>query len=125
MDTSPHPAPPRPQPTIIFAAAQLFRPALLAAGGADSPLDLPLPTIVDWPDCDERGVWNGLYEPEDWVAWMSALKLNYANQGSTPADFERGVRVTQTLENDIMHAAELKGFRYIPQIVSRSSPDPY
>ena len=55
---------------------------------------------------------------------MSALKLNYANQGSTPADFERGVRVTQTLENDIMHAAELKGFRYIPQIVSRTVPRP-
>ena len=65
-------------------------------------------------------MWNNP-EAADWVEWMSALKLNYANHGSTPADFERGVRVTQTMEPEVMHAAELKGFRYIPQIVRTST----
>ena len=50
--------------------AQLFRPALAAtAAAADAlVLDLPLPTVVDWPDTEERGVWNG---PEDqpWMLW--------------------------------------------------------
>lgn len=48
-----------------------------------------------------------------WVEWMSALKLNHANQASTPADFHSGVRVTQQMEPELMRAAALRGFRYV------------
>ena len=42
----------------------------MISAGDISGVDLPLPSVVDWPDCDERGVWNGLYQPEDWVEWV-------------------------------------------------------
>eukprot|EP01047_Picozoa_sp_COSAG01_P051338 COSAG01_NODE_5286_length_4356_cov_15.681466_4_plen_657_part_00 len=105
-------------PGLYYAVqtlSQLLRPAL-AGGTTRGMVELPLPSVVDWPDTEERGVWNGVCD-EDWVEWMSAMKLNFANQGSTPAVFQRGVRVTQTMEPEMMHAAALRGFRYVPQIV--------
>lgn len=92
-----------------------MRPCLgtsLTAGTAE----LALPCVVDWPDADERGVWNGVCD-QDWLEWMCSMKLNFANQGSTPDTFRRGVRMTQTMEPEMMHAASLRGFRYVPQIV--------
>ena len=40
--------------------AQLCRPALAAAAATgEDTFDLPLPEVLDWPDTEERGVWNG------------------------------------------------------------------
>ena len=104
-------------PGLYYGAqtlVQMFQPAFARSVGGS--LDLPLPCVVDWPDAQERGVWNNDDVPQ-WVEWMSVMKLNYANQGSTPANFQRGVRVTQTMEEDVMHTACLRGFRFVPQIV--------
>jgi hypothetical protein len=94
--------------------SQVLRPALASA--AAGTVEFPLARVIDWPDADERGVWNGVCDAH-WVEWMSSMKMNFSNQGSTPDTFQRGVRVTQTMEPDMMHAAALRGFRYVPQIV--------
>lgn len=77
--------------------------------------ELPLPHVLDWPDTEERGVWNGP-ENETWMRWKSALKLNYGNQQSVPEDFVRGEPVVQHMQPELMAKAAARGFRYVPQI---------
>lgn len=96
--------------------AQLYRPALAAMASTEvGGCELPLPHVLDWPDTEERGVWNGP-ENETWMRWKSALKLNYGNQQSVPEDFVRGEPVVQHMQPELMAKAAARGFRYVPQI---------
>lgn len=52
---------------------QLLLPTVRGTGDA-ATVDLPLGTIVDWPDLEERGQWGGT--ALDDLAWLSDLKYN-------------------------------------------------
>jgi hypothetical protein len=95
---------------------QLFRPVLQARGQLGSvAARLPLPRVVDYPDVEERGIWGGLFTASR-LDWMAGLKLNYANQGSSP-DFSRDRPVTAEMEPELMRHAAERGLRFVPEIV--------
>lgn len=48
---------------------------------------IPLAHIVDWPDVDERGLWNF---DLDLIPWIASLKLNFAKVPSGVKHIEKG-----------------------------------
>jgi hypothetical protein len=112
------------EPGLFYGGMTLLQ--LLEAGRDEAgTIRLPLVTIRDWPAMEERGVWNHSF-PEEWIPWMSSMKLNYSNMWTvTLQKFERGVRNRATIETDLMKRASLRGFRYIPQILHLNFLDRY
>lgn len=58
--------------TGLYYGAQTLR-QLLSAGMTPGGVKIPLASVTDWPDMEERGIWNS---PRV-VPSLSALKLNY------------------------------------------------
>ena len=88
---------------------QLLEPAL-----SRQTISIPLAKIVDWPDLEERGVWN-FPKPEEWVPWMASLKLNFGKMAETKINpIERGKPGSVTLNMDLYESARLQGFEYQP-----------
>ena len=80
-------------------------------------VSIPLVEVTDWPDIEERGLWN-FPRPADWILWMSSLKLNYGKMASTqPARIERGRKNHMTIDRELMLKARLRGFNYVPYII--------
>ena len=78
---------------------------------------IPLPRVIDWPDMDERGLWN-FPDPESWIPWMSSLKLNYGKMASTDLDPVRRREPNHArIDRDLMARARLTGFRYVPYLL--------
>ncbi len=66
-------------PGLYYAAKtmrQLMRPTL--AGGS---VDIPIMTMTDWPDMEDRGTWGT--ENYDHLEWMSDRKMNIVEQISS------------------------------------------
>ncbi len=55
---------------------QLIKPGLTEDGAA-----IPLVSITDWPDLEDRGLWGG--DSSEQIRWMSDRKMNYDEQIST------------------------------------------
>ena len=88
---------------------QLLEPAL-----SPQTISIPLAKITDWPDLEERGVWN-FPKPEEWVPWMASLKLNFGKMAETKVNpIERGKPGSVTLNMDLYESARLQGFEYQP-----------
>jgi len=66
----------------LYYGAQTLRQLLAAKLTRDSII-IPLAVVTDWPDMEERGVWNSPFEA---IPWMAALKLNHQTYvcGQTP-----------------------------------------
>ena len=65
---------------VLYAAAtlcQLLKPYLTPQRAV-----IPLVDIVDWPDLEERGLWN-FPDPPNWIPWLAAMKLNYGKMADT------------------------------------------
>ncbi len=98
----------------LYGAVTLAQ-LLDASAGADS-LELPLSEIVDWPEIEERGVWN-FPDEQSWVPWMAGLKLNYGKMAGTGLGrVERGRPVAAEIDADLMVRARRRGFAYVPMI---------
>ncbi|MBK9169531.1 MAG: hypothetical protein IPM24_19000 [Bryobacterales bacterium] len=100
---------------VAYAARtlhQLLEPTL------DQPaVAIPLATVVDWPDFDERGLWN-FPDAAAWVPWMAGLKLNYGKMATTRLrPVERGGSNGVIIETDLYARAKRMAFRYVPYIV--------
>ncbi|MEW6750799.1 MAG: glycoside hydrolase family 20 zincin-like fold domain-containing protein [Candidatus Latescibacterota bacterium] len=65
---------------------QLLRAPAVPA--ADSPVEVPLVRVVDWPDLDERGQWGGNSESD--LAWTARWKLNLLEASASPGMDARG-----------------------------------
>jgi len=52
---------------------------LLTAKLMPGEIIVPLASITDWPDFDERGVWNVDYKYPGIIPWMAAYKLNFTH----------------------------------------------
>ena len=88
---------------------QLLEPAF-----SPQTISIPLAKITDWPDLEERGVWN-FPKPEEWVPWMASLKLNFGKMAETKINpIERGKPGSVTLNMDLYESARLQGFEYQP-----------
>lgn len=60
---------------VYYGARTLCQ--LLERGVEKERIAIPLATVVDWPDFDERGIWN--FGHNDEIEWRASLKLNYLN----------------------------------------------
>ena len=90
---------------------------LLAATLSPERVSLPLVRVTDWPDLDERGLWNFPDEAES-IPGLAALKLNYGKMAATSiAPIERGKTNQATIEKEAMLASRRRAFNYSPYIL--------
>ncbi len=101
-------------PGLYYAAATMSQ--LLTRGGGNT-LIVPLATVMDWPDIEERGMWN-FSDPGEWIPWMSEMKLNYGKMVATDLQkIVRGHPNRAVIDRDLMLEARLMGFNYLPFIM--------
>lgn len=100
---------------VYYACQTLIQ--LLEPEMSRDQVHIPLAEVMDWPDMDERGLWN-FPEPEAWIPWLAALKLNYGKMASTQLDpIERGRRNRATIDCELLEAARRRAFNYLPYIL--------
>ena len=97
---------------------------LMAAHHKPGRIKLPIVEVVDWPDLEERGVWNSPETPE-WIEWMASLKLNFGNHSPQLQQIERGKPNRATLDTELLAFAENRAFALVPQIVHLNFLDRY
>jgi len=80
-------------------------------------IHVPLLQVVDWPDMDQRGLWN-FPEVGTWIEWLAAMKLNYGKMADTQLfPVRRGRRNSATIDVERMQRARRFGFEYLPYVV--------
>ena len=90
---------------------------LLAATLTPERVIVPLAHITDWPDFDERGLWNFPDEAE-WIPELAALKLNYGKMAATRLEtIERDKTNQAIIEKEQMLASRCRAFNYSPYIL--------
>ena len=100
---------------VYYACQTLIQ--LLEPEMSRDQVHIPLAEVMDWPDTDERGLWN-FPEPEAWIPWLAALKLNYGKMASTQLHpIERGRRNRATIDRELLEAARRRAFNYLPYIL--------
>ena len=100
---------------VYYACQTLIQ--LLEPEMSRDQVHIPLAEVMDWPDIDERGLWN-FPEPEAWIPWLAALKLNYGKMASTQLHpIERGRRNRATIDRELLEAARRRAFNYLPYIL--------
>lgn len=100
---------------VYYACQTLIQ--LLEPEMSRDQVHIPLAEVMDWPDMDERGLWN-FPEPEAWIPWLAALKLNYGKMASTQLHpIERGRRNRATIDREQLEAARRRAFNYLPYIL--------
>ncbi|MBT5962613.1 MAG: hypothetical protein HOG99_13790 [Gemmatimonadetes bacterium] len=91
--------------------------AQLLTAPAGRRIHIPLLQVVDWPDINQRGLWN-FPEGDEWIDWLAPLKLNYGKMADTRlTPVRRGRRNTATVEVERMQKARRLGFEYIPYVL--------
>ena len=102
------------EPGISYAARTLRQ--LLEPMRAPDSIRIPLVSVTDWPDLNERGMWN-FPPPEEWIPWMASMKLNYGKMDSTElSTVVRGKPNSARIDTALMEEARLLGFHYVPLI---------
>ncbi len=100
---------------VLYAAltlAQLVRTVKSKDGVAAA--EIPLATIVDWPDLAERGQWGG---DAAWdMARTAPLKMNLVEVGVKPALDEHGKLSLQLLTPLICDEARARGVKALPYV---------
>ena len=100
---------------VYYAARTMCQ--LLEASLTRERAAVPLAEVTDWPDLNERGLWN-FGQPEVWIPWMASLKLNYAKMVNTTLQkIERDKPNHATIDRDLMLKARLMAFNYLPFIL--------
>ncbi len=100
----------------VYYAARTFYQLLEASLSRDTAA-IPLAEITDWPDLDERGLWN-FGQPEVWIPWMASLKLNYAKMVNTT--FRRSNATSPIMRPSTVTSCSERGSRR--STISRSHP---
>lgn len=100
---------------IYYAAVTLYQ--LLEPFMTSKKVDLPLANVLDWPDMEERGLWN-FPDPVEFIPWLSMMKLNYGKMVNTKIQtVEKGKENHATIDKDLMMHARLTAFNYMPFIM--------
>lgn len=100
---------------VYYAAATLLQ--LMEPFTDRNAVTIPLADIVDWPDIEERGLWN-FADPPEWIPWLSSIKLNYGKMVDVKHQtIERGQPNRTTINRELMDSARLTGFNYCPFIM--------
>jgi len=100
---------------LYYGARTLYQ--LLSTSLSPEHVLVPLAHITDWPDLDERGLWN-FPDEKEWIPWLSSLKLNYGKMAATRlAPIERGKTNQATIDKALMHESRNRAFNYSPFIL--------
>ena len=100
---------------VYYAARTLHQ--LLEYTMSPEKVCLPLATVRDWPDVEERGLWN-YPDSEDWIPWMASIKLNYGKMAKTRlAAVERDRPNHADIDAGLMREAARRAFNYVPYIL--------
>jgi hypothetical protein len=100
---------------VYYAARTLYQ--LLEFTISPERVYLPLATVRDWPDVEERGLWN-FPDVADWIPWMASIKLNYGKMADTRlATIERDRRNHAQIDAGLMREAARRAFNYLPFIL--------
>ncbi|MBT4484736.1 MAG: hypothetical protein HOC71_13785 [Candidatus Latescibacteria bacterium] len=78
-------------------------------------VSIPLVEVIDWPDMDERGIWN-FPNPKDWIPWLASVKLNYGKMITQLHNVERGKKNRATIDRELLMKGRLMAFNYVPVI---------
>ena len=96
----------------VFYGVQTLR-QLLTARLCETEVVVPLVTITDWPDFEERGLWNsGLRSPAH-LPWMAGLKLNFEHINH-PLDFDPDSPRCPSLPMGDIDAARSRAIHVMP-----------
>ena len=100
---------------IYYAAVTLCQ--LLEPFMTSEKVAIPLANVLDWPDMEERGLWN-FSDPEKFIPWLSSMKLNYGKMVKTRIHtVEKGKENHATIDDELMMNARLTAFNYMPFIM--------
>lgn len=96
----------------VRTLCQLLEPVI-----STEQVRMPLAQVVDWPDMDERGLWN-FPDPPDWIPWLAEVKLNYGKMASTQLlPVERDKPNDVLIDGATYRAARRRAFNYVPYIL--------
>jgi len=92
---------------------------LLAPKMTEGQIVIPLATVVDWPDMEERGLWNF---DVDLIPWLTSLKLNFAKVRSGCERVEHGKPVRAWVEAterfpDVLAAGRVRALKAVPIVM--------
>ena len=103
---------------VLYAArtlAQLVRVGIPDQGPAE--VEVPLATVLDWPDLAERGEWGGNAAWD--LASTAPLKMNLVEVGVLPGFDEHGklrlTRITPPIDQEA-RALGVKALPYVPHL---------
>ncbi len=100
---------------VYYAAVTLCQ--LLEPFMTSDKVTIPLANVLDWPDMEERGLWN-FSDPQKFIPWLSSLKLNYGKMVKTKIHtVEKGEKNHATIDKKLMLNARLMAFNYMPFIM--------
>ena len=100
---------------IYYAAVTLSQ--LLEPFMTSDKVTIPLADVLDWPDIEERGLWN-FTDPQQFIPWLSSMKLNYGKMVNTKIrTVEKGKKNHATIDKELMMDARLTAFNYMPFIM--------
>ncbi|MDA0336772.1 MAG: hypothetical protein O2782_16535 [bacterium] len=104
------------QPAGILYGAQTLA-QLLGVSNGQHDIEVPHLEVIDWPDLEERGLWN-FPDPADWIPWMASMKLNYGKMAATVhAPVVRDTPGSAVIDTDLYAVARRLACRYMPFIV--------
>jgi len=96
----------------VYYAVQTLR-QLLAPATSKDQVEIPLVSVLDWPDIAERGLWNSL--SEEIVYELAALKLNYARLAAR-VNVASNKHTASIPKKELMIKGRLRAVNYVPNI---------
>ncbi|MDD5597249.1 MAG: glycoside hydrolase family 20 zincin-like fold domain-containing protein [Victivallaceae bacterium] len=98
---------------VYYAVRTLYQ--LLDPGITNNEVAVPLACVLDWPDFNERGLWNG--GCCELTEWLAGMKLNFGLLGNTIGKFIRGQKASyQVLDLGLIKKGRLQAFKAMPNI---------
>ena len=91
---------------------------LLGPMASKEQVAIPLASVVDWPDMEERGLWNF---DLDLIPWLASLKLNFAKARTSMARIRRREPVRAKPEStkrfpNVLVAGRLRALKAVPNV---------
>ena len=100
---------------VYYACRTLIQ--LLEPEIGPEQVHIPLARVVDWPDMDERGLWN-FPEPATWIPWLAQIKLNYGKMASTQLQAMARDRPNRAaIDGKQLRQGRRRAFNYLPYIL--------
>ncbi|MDP2983967.1 MAG: glycoside hydrolase family 20 zincin-like fold domain-containing protein [Candidatus Latescibacter sp.] len=99
---------------VYYAARTLYQ--LLEPKITPDAVSVPLASVFDWPDMDERGVWN-FPSPSEWIPWMTSYKMNWGNMYIQPSQIKRSEKNVAIIDTTLLREGRIRAFNYLPEIL--------